>query len=365
MAISRFKGICLISLGLLLASCEPTSSPRPLSSFTEPGAACYDRSKEPYTSVVDSHIHFRGFGGPSIPFSEVAGYLESSGVRFANVNGIGQVFPDDTDCVHYFDCPGLPLTPSIKNDFINAAHYLQHKPNNIHLTLSMTFPDLTKPDQIVELIDLYDNEYPGLFKWMGEVNLMKQALLNNHHEPVTIEDINQWPTFMAILKERQIPINIHADLGNDLEPTKYLFLMEHVLNSYPDNKIVWAHMGLSLELTKMPVKEHIAIMESLLDQHDNLMFDISWRLLYDHYFSNPEHRDLYVAFLNEYSDRILPGSDFVASSNKNIDIYQEELKVNSYINQYLNDEAFRNIALGENYFRLLSLDYHTPQICQD
>jgi len=29
----------------------------------------------------------------------------------------------------------------------------------------------------------------------------------------------------------------------------------------------------------------------------------------------------------------------------------------------LNDKAFRNIALGENYFRLLWLDYHAPPIC--
>ena len=29
----------------------------------------------------------------------------------------------------------------------------------------------------------------------------------------------------------------------------------------------------------------------------------------------------------------------------------------------LSDEAFRNIALGENYFRLLKLDYRAPEIC--
>jgi hypothetical protein len=27
-------------------------------------------------------------------------------------------------------------------------------------------------------------------------------------------------------------------------------------------------------------------------------------------------------------------------------------------------EAFRDIALGENYFRLLGLDYGAPQICK-
>ena len=30
---------------------------------------------------------------------------------------------------------------------------------------------------------------------------------------------------------------------------------------------------------------------------------------------------------------------------------------------FLTDDAFRKIALGENYFRLLNLDYSAPQIC--
>ncbi len=189
----------------------------------------------------------------------------------------------------------------------------------------MTFPDLADPAGIVELIDLYDKEYPGLFKWMGEVNLMKQALIANHHEPATFEDIANWKAFMAILEQRGIPINLHSDIGVDGEPTKYLSLMQHVLELYPNNKIVWAHMGVSLELTTMSAAEHIAIMKSMLDQHSNLMLDISWRLLYDHYYSKDDARNLYVQFFNDYSTRILPGTDFVASQGKTLAIYREEL----------------------------------------
>lgn len=45
-------------------------------------------------------------------------------------------------------------------------------------------------------------------------------------------------------------------------------------------------------------------------------------------------------------------------------MYHEELEVTSRINLWLDDEAFRNIALGENYFRLMKLDYSALQICQ-
>jgi len=58
-------------------------------------------------------------------------------------------------------------------------------------------------------------------------------------------------------------------------------------------------------------------------------------------------RELYVSFLNEYSDRVLPGTDFVALHTNNFQTYREELEVTSRINLWLNDEAFRNIALGE------------------
>jgi len=71
-----------------------------------------------------------------------------------------------------------------------------------------------------------------------------------------------------------------------------------------------------------------------------------------------------VKFFNEYLDRILPGSDFVAAANKKPDQYAKELEITSRVNRFLSDDAFRKIALGENYFRLLNLDYRAPEICR-
>ena len=178
-----------------------------------------------------------------------------------------------------FKLSGEPVVPGIKNDFINAANYIEFKSPGIHLTLSMTFPDLARPDNIVELIALYDKEYPKIFKWMGEINLNKQALLKNHHQPASKKHIEEWKDFMKILQYRDIPITIHSDLGDSSEPKKFLYLMEYVLQLYPDNKIVWAHMGLSKELKEMDPAEHIQIMEYFLDKYSNLMLDISWCIL--------------------------------------------------------------------------------------
>ena len=344
-------------------SASAAPAPLTLDAFRGDGAACYDRSTQPETTVVDSHLHFRPFGGLAVPFEEVVQYLEATGVLFANVYGIGQMLPASSPCTYYLDCPGTALEPTLRNDFVNAANAVTKTPEGLHLTLSMTFPDLANPDSVLAGMALLDDEYPGLFRWMGEVNLVKQAVFANGRGPVPVEAIDGWAGFMAVLRERGIPLAIHADLGNEEEPTLYLPLMEKVLDAYPDNPIVWVHMGLSRELTTMDPARHAALMASMLERHPNLMLDITWRVIDDAYFSTPEGRAVYVPFLDAHSERILPGTDFLASRDKDLDVYREELEVTSRILRHLDDEAFRNIALGENYFRLLGLDYEAPPVC--
>jgi hypothetical protein len=338
-------------------------SKRSLASFAKsnPNPKCFDRKTEPYIGVVDAHFHPRPFGGAAIPPAKLIDFFDRTGVRFVNYFGIGQSLDMASSCTYYLDCPGTNALPSIKNDFVNGEEFKVVPHPNVNIVLSMTFIDLAHPQNAVEMIKLYDKEYPGMFKWAGELNVIKQALLKNNHEPATLESIDQWAPFMKILEERGIPVTLHSDLGNDAEPTKYLYLMKHVLEKYPNNKIVWAHMGLSKELASMPAEQHIAIMKQALDADPNLMLDISWDVLYNNYH---QYGAQFVAFFNAYPDRILNGSDFVAAANKTINDYAKELEITSRVNRVLNDTAFQKIALGDNYFRLLNLDYKAPPICK-
>ena len=335
-----------------------------LEMFLADDPPCYDRSAQSQTAVVDTHLHFRPFGGPAIPFEEMVSYLEETGVLFANVYGIGQMLPVTSSCTYYVDCPGTPVTPTLKNDFVNAANHILNASAGVHLTLSMSFPDLSRPETVLPGMQLLDEEYPGAFAWMGEVNLVKQALFGNGRAPVSLTTLPKWAPFMEALRDRSMPLSIHADLGHDEEPTRYLPLMEDVLRLYPDNTIVWVHMGLSRELVKIDAAQHVRIVKSLLDRYPKLLVDIAWRVIDDAYFSDPDNRALYVSFLNEYSERILPGTDFLASRDKDLDVYRTELQVTSRILRDLDATAFRNIALGQNYFRLLDLDYTAPPVCQ-
>ncbi|WP_281556874.1 amidohydrolase family protein [Thalassomonas sp. RHCl1] len=370
----------LAALTLLLSACSTTSTtanntldpaltknPRDLAMFTAENKQCYDRSTESYSFVIDAHNHFRPFGGHAIPMHELDDYFRRLGVLFVNVYGIGQTLPVDSSCDYYLDCPDTLVIPSIKNDFRNASNYMEFPPDGLHLTLSMSFPNLAEPQWIKPQMLQLNQEYPDKFKWMGEVNLVKQALFQNGHKATPIEAIPRWADFMAKLREDKMPVAIHSDLGNDNEGEnyKYLPLMDKVLELYPDNKIIWVHMGLSAELKAADPVKHIAVMKERLDKYPNLMLDISWRVIYDNYFIKPEIRAQYVDFFNAYSTRILPGTDFVASRKKDFLVYAQEVEVTSRINLYLDDNAFRNIALGENYFRLMGMDkYQAPQICR-
>ena len=338
---------------------QPTRS---LASFAKSNSAqaCYDRTKEPYTAIVDVHFHPQPFGGQATPPAEIFERLDKEGVRFVNYFGIGQFLDISTTCTYYLDCPGTNALPSVKNDFVNGVQTKAYPHPNLNIVLSMTSLDLQNPQGAVDTIKLYDKEFPGMFKWVGELNVVKQALMKNGHEAATIQDIDNWAPFMKILRERGIPITLHSDLGNDANPTEFVPLMTHVLQKYPDNKIVWAHMGLSKELAKMDAKEHTALMKKALDAHKNLMVDISWDVIYNNYKGYGEE---FVRFFNEYPDRILPGSDYVAASNKKPDQYAKELEITSRVNRFLSDDAFRKIALGENYFKLMNLDYTAPPIC--
>ena len=360
----KFSACALLVLTIGISGTAGCVSRPTLEMFQTDDPPCYDRSSQSQTSVVDTHLHFRPFGGPAIPFEEMVSYLQETGVLFANIAGIGQMLPPASSCTYYLECPGTPVTPTLKNDFVNAANYSRNAHPGVHLTLSMTFPDLSRPEAILRGMHLLEKEYPGAFTWIGEVNLVKQALFQNGHTPVSMATLAEWAPFMEALRERDIPLAVHADLGTDEDPTRYLPLVQEALRLYPDNAIVWMHMGLSRELVDMEAAQHIQTMTSLLDRYPKLMLDISWRVIDDAYFSQPDKRARYVPFLNDYSERILPGTDFLASRDKDIDVYRTELSVTSQILRDLHDTAFRNIALGQNYFQLLDLDYTAPLVCE-
>ena len=334
------------------------------------GSKCFNRTKRnnKQNAIVDAHLHMRPFGGPPIEFKKMIDILNKNGILFAVIKGIGQRLPTGHTCTYYKNCPGVNIRPSITNDIINAQMVVDnnlHKTNaiGVKVVLSMTFPNLSKPDEVVDGIYFLDKEYPGLFKWMGEVNVVKQALFKNGHKPVSMSDISKWRVFMNILKKRKIPMTIHLDLGNNINNFKYLPLLEHILKLYPKNKIILSHLGLSKELTNINHVEHAKVLNDLLNKYKNIYFDISWNILYKQEFNSFNSKKIYVDLMNKHPTRFLTGTDFVSHINKSEKIYKRELKDTSSILKYLNNYAYRRITLGQNYLDMIRSTYKAPNIC--
>lgn len=344
---------------------------------------CYDRSSRDQWAVVDAHLHVRPFGGTPVPFPDLMDWLRRAGILFTVLNGIGQRLPVESPCAYYLDCPGTKVTPSVKDDFDNAESVLDANESlatnaqGPYIVTAMTFPDLAHPEGILPRMKLMEQEFPGKFTWMGEVNVVKQALFNNSAgEPIPLETIPRWAPFMAHLREEHIPIAFHSDLGSDEEPLKYLPIMDEILRLFPDNKMVWLHLaGLSKQLdpiepallsvprSPLRVTDHIKVLRERLERHPNLFVDLSWDVLYDNVFSDPAKRPVYVELFNEFPTRFITGTDFVAASYKDEAEYRKELASTSDILKDVDEEAFRLIGLGQNFFDLLGLPFKAPVIC--
>ena len=278
-----------------------------LKDFTEHSTTCYDRVATDEWPVVDAHLHARPFGGPPVPFDQLIERLRRAGILFANLYGIGQRLPISSNCTYYLDCPGTPIRPSLKNDFFNAQSILDNydtlssNPLGPVLTPSISFFDLhaDAADNLKKL-KLLQQEFPGMFRWAGEINVVKQALWKNDQGlPVDVSSIKSWQPLMDELQRQDIPMALHSDLGNQSSGLMFLNLMDEILKLYPKNKIVWVHMaGLSkqldpkLALIQLPllapltIQHHVQLIEDRLEKHPNLFIDLSWDVLYDEIYDN-------------------------------------------------------------------------------
>lgn len=73
-----------------------------------------------------------------------------------------------------------------------------------------------------------------------------------------------------------------------------------------------------------------------------------------------------MEFFDAYPNRIAAGEAFVAAGNKTFETYRKEGNITGDILADLADNAFRVIALGQNYFDLapgLADKFEAPRTC--
>jgi hypothetical protein len=123
----------------------------------------------------------------------------------------------------------------------------------------------------------------------------------------------------------------------------------------------------------IPAYKHINIISNILDKYKNVYIDLSWDSVHkiiklDQSSNNSinsidtvlNNVNLYASLFNKYSTRFLTGSDFVGSSEKIYEVYSSDVNVTSKIFRKLNNTAYRNIVLGNNFIKLYNLKYNVP-----
>merc|ERR1712013_735253 len=210
---------------------------------------------------------------------------------------------------------------------------------------------------------------------------------------------------------------------------QHLKIWDTLLSTYPNMKVVWAHLGLSKELKHLHPTVHAHIISQLLEKHPNLYADASWDVLSKQLFMNYNgadvsylhhevHEDfkaeidgaivdtkavdemrleleetwsiheemvkssgsitgpthamaIYLELFHTHSTRFVTGTDFVSSLGpadrypgllekgrgcmKDKKNHARQVTDTGAINMFFNDEAFKNIVLGGNYFRITNL----------
>lgn len=329
--------------------------------------------------------------------------IDRAGILFASFMGIGQKISLNSTCNSFSQCPYIRMYSTFLNDASNVLDFFEYnerglpltgefkltknkllnptkKTIHLHIVLSLTALNVNKPKSSYHILKWAlsrnytskKNKHPSIFKQIGELNLAKQAiqLSGKEMKPLKLKKIPKLNKLMKVITKRNLPLLIHCDIGNDIEPTKYLPLLHTFLKTYNNTTIIWAHMGICREQTFKNVSTHINIVKDVLDKYPNVYIDLAWTIIMDQYFKfgyedpNIHNIQQYIDFINSYSHRILSGSDFVGRDINTYYDYKKTVEKTSFLFKYIDNKAFRNIVLGHNYIQLFQLThlYETPQV---
>ena len=171
--------------------------------------------------------------------------------------------------------------------------------------------------------------------------------------------------------------NLYADISWDVL-SKQLFM------NFKDENVSLLHHDVHEDFSA-EIDEFLVDTEGIEEMREELeeTWEIHEKMMSSGTVSGPTHAmAIYLELFHNHSDRFLTGTDFVSSMGPAEDFpglvsgkgcmkdkknHARQVTDTGSINMFLNDEAFQNIVLGGNYFRITRLNetFAPPPVCGD
>jgi hypothetical protein len=264
-------------------------------------------------AVVDNHLHYLDFVQKTDGFESLVRAMDAAGVEKAVVFGIPMVKmwteSDPLPPVYYMDTDSRAYYYS-GTDFI-LAHDLARQPREVQgrffpFLCGLNPVDLNAADQAEMLLRMH----PGFWKGIGELMSRHDDLTAlTYGEPPRADH----PALMRVYQlgaRHKLPVLLHHNISSawKREPI-YLKELENAVRANPQTTFIWAHAGIS---RRVDVPTLLPELRRVLAAYPNLAIDISWVVYPDYIAKDKESMNRWVAFIEEYPDRVMIGSDKVA-----------------------------------------------------
>ena len=210
--------------------------------------------------------------------------------------------------VYYLDTDS-PAYYFSGTDFI-LAHDLSRQPPEVRRRF---FPFLCGFNPVdmnaAKQIELMLKTYPGFWRGIGEIMSRHDELTAFIHGQTPRAD---HPALMLVYKfaaAQGLPVLIHHNISSARkEDPIYLRELEHAIRENPRTVFIWAHGGIS---RRLEVPSLLTDLRRMLSAYPNLSIDISWVIYPDYIAKDKESMARWVAFIEEFPDRVVIGSDMV------------------------------------------------------
>lgn len=307
---------------------------------------CSAASAQESYRIVDNHLHYLDFIQQTKGFESLVKQMDECNVSHAVIFGMGMAKQWDE---HAPQMPTYYLSNDSRCYYFPATDYIMMldyvaQPQHIQDRFYPFICGINPNDRMsaTYLRDLLE-KFKGKIRGIGEIMSRHDDLTAlTYGEPPHADH----PAYTEILKlavEYDIPVLIHHNISAVSNPDPiYLDEFCRMLDSCPEAKVIWAHVGIS---RRIEVKGLADIADDILTRYPNLYFDISW-IVYEDYIA--KDIDRWIELFEKHPTRFMIGSDIVGKW----DNYTKEIR-----KYYPMLDAIKDQTLVENlcYRNILTL----------